>query len=1121
MDDRELHARLDDLAARLSRVEEVVGLASPQVRAPAASPTEPATPVETIAPSATPPLPLTPPTEPMVTKPPLLPPTELPSVASPAEEAAKDEESLKTFVTPGVDEADLAVMGRPPRPTADLRRLLHAASAPVTTPRGGATASGPERSKPARPALEMIIGERWMAWVGAIVVVVGVGFFVKLAYDMGWWGALPPIVKCLVAAAFGAGLVAAGEVALRRVGRMAAVSLYGAGLGTLYLTAYATFRWFDLVPQAGAFGLMFCVALLGIGLTIRGRMLAIGVLSLLGGYGTPILLHEQTTFAAALPLYVSALLVIALVLSARIAAPFRVLRYVALGLHIAVSTAWLVQEGEAHWLIAMVFLTLWWVLLTAEALYAAKREQSARGNPIATLLTTFWYVTAGCGVLAAAEPGARNWLGIFTGGVAAACAWAALTLTGIGVLRAVPRRAMDLMTTALWAQVGVLLAAAIGLHFHGESDSFGESLGWIVMGVGCVELGRRLPSRGVDVFGLLVGTLGVWWVWAVNAHMTALRAVVWGYGDLTVTRWALLAFAAVLATYVVGRRLRAERGTLWGRSCAALALAATVQWLVAWPSAAAALVQTAGWLVVAGVLLGTARLARSHGYRFCGLLLLVAGIGRWLVFDALWTRWSPGWAADLTVPVLNWQMAVAVLAVVVMAVGYRDRAVRERQRSIGADGTVLEETWPAQVPGQWLLACASVFLLIALSFELEHVIARLELTRAAQQPWAWPAQQVRILWCALLWACGGLMTALVGFRWRLLHWAHAGVVLVVGSALAWLVPGALWWRLEQGVVLVPVGANLVCGMGLVLAVLLGVVYRSMRRQEVAAGGAGQRGDAATVLVSAWLVVLLALACEVDRLVGFREAAAKAHPLVWPGLQLRLVGWTLLTATGGLAAVLWGGWRRERGMFLAGYVTICAASVAWLTVDTVYWRCTQGVLPCPPVVNLQLAAGLLTAAGVALAARRAWRLQRAVSEWRLEQWAAVPYGIALVVLTGLWLGSLELDRYFAPEAQRVDHAAMARQAALSVYWGVYAIGLVALGFWRRWALARYAGLGLLAVTLGKVLLVDLKHLDYAYRVLSFMAVGLLFIVTSVAYARLAKVIEGARTATGAGGTEDRG
>jgi uncharacterized membrane protein len=115
--------------------------------------------------------------------------------------------------------------------------------------------------------------------------------------------------------------------------------------------------------------------------------------------------------------------------------------------------------------------------------------------------------------------------------------------------------------------------------------------------------------------------------------------------------------------------------------------------------------------------------------------------------------------------------------------------------------------------------------------------------------------------------------------------------------------------------------------------------------------------------------------------------------------------------------------------------------------------------------------------------------------------AVGYG--LIVAIGLWLGSLEIDRFFAPEAQRVTDAAMARQTGLSIYWGLYAIGLVALGFARQLGWARYAGLGLLTVTLGKVLVLDMAGVRYAYRVLSFLGVGTLLLVTSVAYAKLGR------------------
>jgi uncharacterized membrane protein len=109
--------------------------------------------------------------------------------------------------------------------------------------------------------------------------------------------------------------------------------------------------------------------------------------------------------------------------------------------------------------------------------------------------------------------------------------------------------------------------------------------------------------------------------------------------------------------------------------------------------------------------------------------------------------------------------------------------------------------------------------------------------------------------------------------------------------------------------------------------------------------------------------------------------------------------------------------------------------------------------------------------------------------------------ALVGTIGLWLGSFELDRLFAGDW-------MAVQAALSVYWAIYGVGLVIIGFARRAAAARYAGLTLLTITVGKVLLIDLSTVGQAWRVASFLISGLLLVGTSLLYTRLSPRLLGA-------------
>jgi uncharacterized membrane protein len=75
----------------------------------------------------------------------------------------------------------------------------------------------------------------------------------------------------------------------------------------------------------------------------------------------------------------------------------------------------------------------------------------------------------------------------------------------------------------------------------------------------------------------------------------------------------------------------------------------------------------------------------------------------------------------------------------------------------------------------------------------------------------------------------------------------------------------------------------------------------------------------------------------------------------------------------------------------------------------------------------------------------------------------------------------------------------------VFWSVYAIACVAIGFAVRVAGVRYFGLALFALTLFKVVFVDLSTVSTGYRILSFLGLGLLLLGTSVLYGKLSPVL----------------
>ena len=81
------------------------------------------------------------------------------------------------------------------------------------------------------------------------------------------------------------------------------------------------------------------------------------------------------------------------------------------------------------------------------------------------------------------------------------------------------------------------------------------------------------------------------------------------------------------------------------------------------------------------------------------------------------------------------------------------------------------------------------------------------------------------------------------------------------------------------------------------------------------------------------------------------------------------------------------------------------------------------------------------------------------------------------------------------------------AWVSVAWSILALTVIGYGFAYVDKVARTAGIIILLVTVLKVFIYDLSKLDVIYRVLSFMVLGVILLLTSFAYSRFAKKTTG--------------
>jgi uncharacterized membrane protein len=162
-----------------------------------------------------------------------------------------------------------------------------AAPAPVTPPVSAATMSPPPAKSRTKEEWEALIGGKLLNRIGALALILGVGFFLQYAFANDW---ITEPIRVAVGVLLGLALLAGAARSASGGFQIFAQGLVGAGIAILYLSAYASFNYYHLVGQPWAFVFMSAVTVITFTQAFRYNSIVVALLGLLGGFLTPFLL---------------------------------------------------------------------------------------------------------------------------------------------------------------------------------------------------------------------------------------------------------------------------------------------------------------------------------------------------------------------------------------------------------------------------------------------------------------------------------------------------------------------------------------------------------------------------------------------------------------------------------------------------------------------------------------------------------------------------------------------------------------------------------------------------------------------------------------------------------------
>ena len=346
--------------------------------------------------------------------------------------------------------------------------------------------------------LESRIGSHWLNRIGIAAVLIGVSYFLKYAFDNNWIG---PAGRVAIGLLAGIGVVVWSERFRARGYRMFSYSLKAVGIGVMYLSLWAAFHVYSLIPSGVAFVAMLAVTASTAVLAITQDAEILAAFALTGAFSTPLLLSTGENKEVQLFSYLALLDVAAVAMMMR--KPWRRLLVLAYVGTLLLYVAWYAEfynRGQLN--LTVAFATLFFAIFAIAPLLARPPENEAA--PFAAVPLFLAFVNAGVyflQVYAMMEEVDKH-----------AMAWFALALAAVYIY--LSRQTQRYYQNADDARRLHFLHLALAIGFITVAipirlDGHWITIGWLVESAVLLWLSDRIRSDFMTAFAVGALALGV------------------------------------------------------------------------------------------------------------------------------------------------------------------------------------------------------------------------------------------------------------------------------------------------------------------------------------------------------------------------------------------------------------------------------------------------------------------------------------------------------------------------------------------------------------------------------------------------------------------------------------